>query len=31
MEMIKETLVDDVYVFKQQNIVLGTFIIIFKK
>lgn len=30
MQMNKE-IVDDVYVFKQQNIVLGTFIIIFKK
>lgn len=30
MQMNKE-IVDDVYVFKQQKIVLGTFIIIFKK
>lgn len=31
MQKIIETLVDDVYVFKQENIVLGTFSIIFKK
>lgn len=31
MQKIIETVVDDVYVFKQQNIVLGTCIIIFKK
>lgn len=30
MQMNKD-MVDDVYVIKQKNIVLGTFIIIFKK